>query len=154
MNLEASNDLISQLRQSAIGLLARREYSRQELRQRLGRVEGADSVLEQLLEQLEQQGLQSDRRFTESFIRSRIGRGQGAVRIAQELRHKGITDCLRQELLEACGQDWFELARQVRERRFGGGEPEDRKAWAKQLRFLLYRGFSQDQARYALETGE
>tara|TARA_R110001583_G_scaffold34551_4_gene115912 strand:- start:3039 stop:3530 length:492 start_codon:yes stop_codon:yes gene_type:complete len=149
-----TNDLTHQLRQSALIMLSRREYSRAGLEQRLGRVEGSESLLPALLEQLQQQGLQSDLRYTESLLRSRINRGQGPVRIAQELRHKGLADQLSDEVMSSCEQDWFELARTVRERRFGLEPPQDRQAEAKQWRFLLYRGFTSEQARYAMRARE
>ncbi|MEH6470278.1 MAG: regulatory protein RecX [Halopseudomonas sp.] len=149
-NLVVNSDVIKQMRQSALLLLSRREYSRVELEQRLTKIDGAQPYLTQVLEQLRQQGLQSDLRYAQSLLRSRISRGQGPVRIAQELRHKGVDSALKDEVMVACDQDWFELARSVRERRFGLAAPEDRRAQAKQQRFLLYRGFTQDQLRYAM----
>lgn len=161
------NDLKSVLKQSALGLLSRREHSCHELQQRLQRTaaklqQGSDedesewgaivqSVIALVLDELRQQDYQSDQRFAESLLRSRIGRGQGEVRIAQELRYKGVADELCGRVLEACGQDWFELAFVVLQRRFGGRLPRDRREQAKQQRFLLYRGFTQEQCRYALE---
>ncbi len=144
--------LIGQLQQSALGLLSRREYSRYELRLRLERFDADDAQLEQVLDRLQQLGYQSDQRYAECLLRSRIIRGQGAMRIAQELRHKGVADELGRSVMGGCRQDWFELARLVRERRFGSQPPEDRRHEAKQLRFLLYRGFSQDQCRYAISV--
>jgi regulatory protein len=161
------SDLLKHLKQSALGLLSRREYSRHELEQRLARaalkwsaaagesdaLEGDfGEVIARVLDRLQQQDYQSDRRFAESLLRSRIGRGQGRVRIAQELRHKGVADLLRESVLEGCQQDWFELARSVHQRRFGGRSLADRREQAKQQRFLLYRGFTHGQCRYALEA--
>lgn len=154
VNHTVDKELVAQLRQSALVMLSRREYSRAELEQRLGRQEGAAPLLEEVLERLREQGLQSDERFAESLLRSRISRGQGPLRITQELRNKGVDESIREEVLGGCEQDWFELARSVRERRFGLEPPEDAKMQAKQWRFLVYRGFSQDQTRYALSAAE
>ncbi|MEH6822943.1 MAG: regulatory protein RecX [Motiliproteus sp.] len=149
-----SDELMHQLRQSALMMLSRREYSRAELVQRLGRLEGAERVLTAVLDQLLQQGLQSDLRYAESLLRSRVSRGQGPVRIVQELRHKGVDASISDAVLSGCEQDWFELARTVRQRRFGLDVPEDNRAQAKQWRFLLYRGFTQEQLRYAMSAEE
>lgn len=154
MNDTVNNELIAQLRQSALVMLSRREYSRTELEQRLGRHEGAAPLLAELLERLREQGLQSDERFAESLLRSRISQGKGPLRIAQEWRHKGVAEAIQEALLSGCEQDWFALARSVRERRFGLDIPEDPRMQAKQWRFLVYRGFSQDQTRYALSAVE
>ncbi len=160
-----SSDLKKQLKQSALALLSRREYSFHELQQRLLRIgkKGQDPMAEddgsalvegaidELLREFQRLDYQSDQRFAESLLRSRIGRGQGAIRIAQELRYKGVADDLRSQVLEACEQDWFELASEVLQRRFGSRPPVDRREQAKWQRFLLYRGFTQEQCRYAMD---
>jgi regulatory protein len=152
--LKGASELSHQLRQQALVMLSRREYSRAELAQRLGRHEGAGPLLATLLDRLQEQGLQSDLRFAENLLRSRISRGQGPVRIVQEMRLKGVDEQIQEALLDACEQDWFELARTVRARRFGLALPCNMRAQAKQWRFLTYRGFTQEQLRYAMETSE
>ena len=52
--------------------------------------------------------------------------------------------------LADAGTDWPELARAVREKRFGAGAPADFRERARQARFLQYRGFTADQVRQAL----
>jgi len=47
-------------------------------------------------------------------------------------------------------QDWFELAKQAAEKKFKGVKAKDQKEYAKQVRFLQYRGYSFDQISYAL----
>ena len=86
-------------REHAIDLLARREYGREELR---GRLLAKGHVLEdidQALEVLADQGLQSDRRFAESFLRGRLMRGQGPVKMLAELGQRGIDRALAREAL-------------------------------------------------------
>ncbi|MCP1316121.1 regulatory protein RecX, partial [Halomonas sp. 707D7] len=74
----------------AIQLLARREYSRAELFDRLVKKSFEADDIQTCLDALEEQGLQSDARFAESFVRTRILRGQGVIRIKQELRLRGV----------------------------------------------------------------
>ncbi len=147
-----ANQTRAQLKNSALALLARREHSRRELTDKLSRRAGDGEQLQALLDQLQAQGLQSDERFAESFLRSRIARGQGPLRIQQQLRQKGIDSELLSAALEAEAADWYQLAVQLREKRFGLGLVTDRKAYAKQVRFLLYRGFSQDQVQHAMKA--
>jgi regulatory protein len=127
----------------AIRLLARREYSQQELRSKL--TEKQCSSVEPLLERLLAQGFQSDERFTESFIRYRIGKGQGINKIRYELQLRGIDAILFQPLLnqveQELGIDWIEQAKQQRAKRFGSELPTDFKVKMKQSRFLQGRGF-------------
>lgn len=133
-------------------LLARREYSRAELSQRLCKRFGDIADVELVLTQLQDDNLQSDQRFTEAFLRSRIGRGQGLQRVRLDIRQRGISDSLFAEVLEALEMDWYKLAREVVERKFGVDPAEDPKERARRARFLQYRGFSFDQISYALSA--
>ncbi|CBV43628.1 regulatory protein RecX [Halomonas elongata] len=138
-------------RDDAIRLLARREYARGELRERLAAKGHAAEDVEACLLELEEQGLQSDARFAESFLRSRVARGQGPIKLRAELGRRGIDDDIaRQAFAELASEvDWFELAAEVLARRFTGpGEtPRER---ARRERFLAGRGFDFEQLRHAL----
>lgn len=87
------------------------------------------------------------------FIRSRVSRGQGPVRIAQELRSRGIADKVVREALAGDEHDWTALAREVLARQFKR-PPADLKARARQIRFLEYRGFTAAQIRAALKAAD
>ena len=129
------------IRKKAMDYLARREYGRGELEKKLtGADYDADIVAEEV-GRLAADGLQSDERFAESFIQSRVNQGKGPVRIRQDLKERGLGGAVIDGALEACAADWFELARDVRRRKFGGGIPREFKERARQMRFLQYRGF-------------
>lgn len=148
-----SEDPRADIRNQAFRLLARREYSYREMQQRFERsFEEADVVA--VLDALVADGYQSDRRFCEVFVRSRIAQYQGASRIRYEMRQKGIGDELVAEVIEEEAPDWYEQAREARLRRFPAPDRSDRKLVAKVMRYLLQRGFSMDEARYALEAQE
>lgn len=138
------------IREKVIQLLARREYSVSELTIRLSSKFDPELV-EQVVDALAQQGLQSDHRFADNLVRGRISQGHGPIRIQSELKQKGIASDLIQQVLEENPVDWFELALSTYQRRFGEHHASDLKVRAKQLRFLQYRGFSLDQIRYALD---
>lgn len=138
------------VRRAAMDLLARREYGRRELAGRLAGRGMPGELIEQILDDLARENLQSDARFAEAFVSARIGRGQGPVRIRVELEHKGIDSGLVDEALEASDTDWGTLAGEVRRKRFGSSAPEDFKARARQARFLQYRGFASEHVRRAL----
>lgn len=141
---------LQQLHNQAIALLAGREHSRQELRNKLLRYSDDSALLEQVLEQLQADNLQSDARYADSFVRSRISRGQGPLRIRQELRQRGVEHSLIEQVLQDNEVDWAALALAQRRKRFGREPVSEPKAYARQSRFLAYRGFSHDQVRSAL----
>lgn len=141
-------------RSAAIGLLARREHSTKELRHKLLTKGHEPEDVEQCLAELKAEGLLSDERFAEAYARMRSERGYGPQRIRAELAERGVDESLITLGLEAVERDWFELAAEVRLKRFGPGVPADFKERARQMRFLQYRGFEHSQIRSACDEDE
>jgi regulatory protein len=134
---------------AAVRLLSRREHSSQEVTQKLNRKGFDDALIEQITQDLRDEGLLSDERFAESYTRSRISGGYGPLRIRQELRQRGVSDEIIATTIINDETQWFELARKVREKRFGDEKPKNLKEKLKQQKFLQYRGFSQQYMKYA-----
>jgi regulatory protein len=139
-------------RKKAMDFLARREYGQTELIKKLADKGYDRSVAEQAVNKLTEDGLQSDQRFAEAFVQSRINQGKGPVRIRLDLGQRGVGDAVIELAIEDASANWFELARDVRLRKFGAGKPSDFKAKAKQMRFLQYRGFEQDHIQAAFNS--
>ncbi|MCE9664198.1 recombination regulator RecX [Halomonas sp. M5N1S17] len=130
-------------------LLARREYSRAELAERLA-AKGHDSAaIGGCLDALAEQGLQSDSRFAESFLRSRVARGQGPLKIRGELSRRGIDRATLEAAFAEAETDWFALACESLVRRFDGPGDSPRER-ARRERFLASRGFDFEHLRHAL----
>ncbi len=139
-----TGELIRLLKNKAHRLLARREYSVFELRQKLENL-APSPVCTQILDGLVQQGMQSDTRFAEMLCRSRFNGGKGPVMLRYELNeHKIDPDLIERALAVYQGQ-WAESAAQVRIRKFGEKPPENFEEWAMQARFLQQRGFTSAQ---------
>jgi regulatory protein len=136
------------IRRAAMNLLARREHGRTELVQKLmKRFDSVQDLIEEEVDKLQKDGLQSDSRLAEAFIRARFNRGQGPVKIKAELRGKGVDESIVSAAFASDETDWFQLVSDVAERRFGDTPPFDAKERAKRGRFLLQRGFSTDHIR-------
>lgn len=132
------------IRNVAMNLLARREHSAYELKQKLKfrefDVEGIDAALDSL----RKGQLQSDNRFAESYVNHRVNAGYGPIKIRHELRQKGISDELVDEYLPGSGAQWNRAMEQQRIKKFGKEIPADYSLRMKQARFLQNRGFSPD----------
>ena len=139
-----------EIRKKAMDFLARREYGKAELIRKMADKGYLRRLVEQEVQKLADEGLQSDDRFAEAFVQSRINQGKGPVRIRLDLGQRGISDAVIEMAIEASAEDWHGLAREVRTRKFGADEPADFKAKAKQMRFLQYRGFEQDHVQSAI----
>ncbi len=133
-----------QIRLKAMDFLARREYGQTELIKKLADKGYKRTIVEEEVERLADEGLQSDTRFAEGFVQSRINQGKGPVLIRADLAHRGVDDGIIDEAIESADIDWFELAAAEREKKFGPDQPPNFKEKARQMRFLQYRGFEQD----------
>ncbi len=132
------------VRAKALDLLARREHSTRELRDKL-KSRGFDSdAIDAILAGLAAERLLSDRRFTESYVNCRRNAGVGPLKIRLELQQRGIGAELADEMLAAEDGDWDEMMARQRARRFGEAIPADYREQMKQARFLQNRGFSPD----------
>lgn len=143
------------LRARALQYLARREYSRAELRGKLlphvktGEDFGLHSDsssdssgpvdLDALLDDLTARGWLSDARAATQLLHAKRSRF-GTQRIAHDLRQKGISEELVSAALPALKESELEAARSVWQRKFGT-LPQDAGEKARQMRFLQSRGF-------------
>ena len=133
------------LRAKAIGYLARREHSRAELAAKLMRLGSDRIVIDTLLDVLTAENFLSERRAAQSIVRVRSAR-LGSMRVAGELRARGITGDLAAEMVRDLKGTEAERARALWERKFG--EPAaDLSGRARQMRFLQTRGFALDVIR-------
>lgn len=153
---DQSSPTPAELRLAAMNLLARREHSSRELEEKLlrrfGDVADIRDPLEAALAGLKRDGLQSDERFAEAFVTMRQRQGKGPLRIAQELRLKGIADDLIATCLDSLDEEvWLDLAKAVRAKRFGSQSAESPRERVRQVRFLQYRGFTHEQIRASIE---
>ena len=138
----AEKKVQASIRNKAMDLLARREHSEYELRQKLKSRDYDVDAIDAALQGLKQDHLLSDARFAEAYVNHRFNAGVGPVKIRYELRQKGITDVLADEFLEPLSDRWDQLMMQQRIRKYGESIPADYAERMKQARFLQNRGFS------------
>ena len=128
----------------ALRYLAQREYSRQELEQKLSihARSSTQEALSNVLDKLEQNGFLSAERVVEQIIRTRRSRF-GSQRIVHELKEKGIDEHLIHSVLPSLKETELEAAFKVWQKKFGK-LPETREERGKQMRFMMNRGFSME----------
>lgn len=136
---------IKAARDIAIRLLSRREYSRQEIQQKLQQKGCEQSDIDQVLALLVESGAQSDERFAEHFARFRASKGYGPKRIRMELKEKGVDSSVIELGLELAEVNWYERAAEVYSKKFKGQVADSWEEKSRHSRFLAYRGFSREQ---------
>ena len=129
----------------AVSLLAQREYSRQELTDKLTAAQASPEEVEQALAPLEAKGLVNDARVVETLVNRRSGK-LGASRLRQELQAKGVSAELVAETMAGLKGSELARAQAVWQKKFGqlAATSAERN---KQARFLASRGFSGDVVR-------
>lgn len=139
----------------AVGLLARREHSAQQLHRKLAQRGFDESAIASALEDCRRFNLQSDLRFAEATCRSRIARGYGPVMIKQLLQYEGVAPEIIEQVFDEIHQtiDWVAEASHVWVKKFRAYNPEG-KARQKQWQFLRYRGFSDATVRAVFQVLE
>jgi regulatory protein len=138
---DITNPASSEIKESCIRLLARREHSQKELLNKL-LLKGfdKDDILP-VIEELAGQGWQSDSRYAESYTRHRILKGYGPLFIAYELRKNGVDAVDLEDIVQKSAGSWMDLLEQVYTKKYGHDPLMDRNEWAKRSRFLMQRGF-------------
>ncbi len=144
--IESGSDARSYL----FDLLARRDYPRAQLAQKLTQKGCPPEVAARVLDQFELDGYLSDQRFVESQMRQRFEQGQGRRKIEFELRKKGICTQLIEEVLNAAEVEPKQIALDYYRRRYGEEAAKDLKERAKRMRHMAGRGFGFDEISYAI----
>lgn len=126
---------------AAIGLLARREHSAQELRQKLQKKGLSKDDVAVAVLACQERGYQSDMRFCEQFCRLRIQQGYGPIRIEQELKARGIAAPLIELTVHGHTIDWDNIVLQLIQKKTKGKLLSNLQERLKIKRYLYYRGF-------------
>jgi regulatory protein len=135
------------LRQRALAWLARREHSRAELARKLAAHDEFGEA-EELLSELQREGLLSDSRYAEVLAHARASR-HGSLRLKADLRGKGVGEADAAQALAKARASDLATARAVWAKKFAG-PPGNAAERAKQTRFLAGRGFPLEVIRRVL----
>ncbi len=141
------------------GLLARQEYSRAVLAQKLTqRFQLDDAQIESALDYIQQQGWQSDERCAQRLVSVELSKYRGPKRIYQKAFQKGLDVSLIDQVFQQQPLDWFEIACKSLQRRFNTLDWHDQKQYQRAVRYLMGQGFDSSLiyqvTEQAAKTGE
>ncbi len=140
------------LKGRALRLLSQREHSRAELERKLAPHEQTPGELAKALDELQARDFINDGRTIESVVHRRAGK-LGAARVRQELAAKGLSGEAVVQAMGALRETEFSRAQEVWRKKFGH-PPEDAAEKAKQMRFLITRGFAAEVVRRVVQGGD
>lgn len=145
---------ISTVRHTAVRLLARREHSRAELRDKLLKRKHPSDLIEQVLDQLAERNLQCDVRFAESYTRMRVQRGYGGNKIRAELQTRALSRDIIENALATYEAEWIDNAVSALQKKYSEGvlAQSSVKELAKMQRFLWSRGYNSADISSAIKS--
>ena len=146
----SKSGFVLSLKGRALRLLSSREQSRVELERKLSSHEEEPGQLAAVLDELEAKDFISQARVVESVINRRAAKF-GASRIKRELLGKGLDGEAVHDAVEQLKNSELERLQLVWQRKFGT-PASDAAGQARQMRFLLTRGFSADAVRSVLRS--
>lgn len=148
----------------AVQLLAQRDHSAYELSQKLKlfflnkiqRSDDNDHQFDQLqididdvIQHCIEKNWINDTQFIENYINRRANKGYGQYKIAMELKQRGLSVNLSQNLLQILNIDWVNIASEQLIKKFKKIDVKDIQQKQKGCQFLLNRGFTQSQIKEA-----
>jgi regulatory protein len=139
------------LKGRALRLLSQREHSRAELERKLAPHEEVPGELAKALDELQARDFINDGRAIESVVHRRSGK-LGAARVKQELAAKGLSGEAVAQALADLRETESSRAQEVWRKKFGQA-PQDPQERARQMRFLITRGFSAEVVRRIVQGG-
>ncbi len=128
---------------TALRLLAIREHSRLELKNKLRKRDYTEEEIQSVLCELQEKNLQSNERFAEAYIHSRQQKGFGLNLIKKELQERGVEKELIARFTETLRDKESKRAKLQLKKKFGQMKPADYAEQVRQMRFLQSRGFSE-----------
>lgn len=123
MNYPKESQLTARLRNYALHLIGRRDWAKEEFRQRLVKylgkrkkemTEEKTDLIDNILREMEGMGLLDDRKFASAFVRHSLSfRKRGIAAIKKELRRKGVEEGIIEGILREKGEEEGEIAKSL-----------------------------------------
>ncbi|PHR66052.1 regulatory protein RecX [Pseudidiomarina marina] len=148
--MTAENERL-QAEETLIRLLARREHSARELKQKLKQRGFDHQIIEMVLTKAQENGWQSDRRFAQVWVRACIAKGDGVRKIMARAPQKGLSSELIEDILQTEQPNWNQACYERLIKKFGETPPQDQKQRDKMIRHLMQRGYSFGEIKQALD---
>jgi len=142
--------------EKALSFLERRDRTEREVFGKLSGAGFSDEAVTGTIDRLRENGLVNDADYAERYLNALIAKGRGRLRIAQDMRGKGLEQDLVRNTIEdgLTAEDELKMAEDAARRCLKGlsEEKDIRKKTAKVSRRLASLGFTWDVIGSAIHT--
>jgi regulatory protein len=139
---------------SALKMLARRELSEAQVRQRLIRRGHPPEDVDAAIDRLAREHAIDDGRVADAIVRTQaLGKSRGRARVQREIERAGIAPAVAREALARAADSFDQdaLADAALHRRLHGRAIGDEREFRRLYRYLIAQGFDGERALAALE---
>ena len=140
------NELLKKALAYVLSLVAKREYSVFDIKEKLSAKFGSD-IADSAVEYAVDHKYVSDERYAEMFARYRANNHYGPKKIIYDLKLKHIDESIISNALENCDISFEDKISEYFSSKFDESELADAKYRAKVYRTLIGRGYTNDQVR-------
>ncbi|WP_026973037.1 regulatory protein RecX [Aliagarivorans marinus] len=129
---------------AAMQLLSRRNYSEQQLFQKLLTKDFSDEQAQLACDYAIENGWLNDRIYAEQLVRSQFSKAYGPKRASMYLQSKGIAANLASEIVAEPDWDWYAALEKAFHRKYTASDLKNWQQRSKVSAYLYRRGFASD----------
>lgn len=150
--MQANDDILYAAKVCAVKLMGKMSYTYSGMIKKLCEKGYDCDIAQEAADHYKELGYLDDGEYAKKYIYDAAHlKNYGRERIEYGLRQKGVDGYVIEDAFAELDIDFFELAKQLAEKRFAGKEISGEKERAKFIGFMRRRGFSYEQINYAID---
>lgn len=152
-NFILENVIYNKAKNKAIKYISYQPRTEKEVTEKLKECEYSNDIIFRVIETMKKYNYINDKAYAKNFLTSKLNlKGYGIFKISFDLKQKGISDDIINDIIENTELNENKRALEVLEKKLRGKKISDYKEKQKLYNFLLRRGFSYDVIKEAINN--
>lgn len=152
-NFILENVIYNKAKNKAVKYISYQPRTEKEVTEKLKECEYSDDIIFRVIETMKKYNYINDKEYAKNFLTSKLNlKGYGIFKISFDLKQKGISDDIINDIIENTELNENKRALEVLEKKLRGKKISDYKEKQKLYNFLLRRGFSYDVIKEAINN--
>lgn len=152
-NFILENVIYNKAKNKAVKYISYQSRTEKEVTEKLKECEYSDDIIFRVIETMKKYNYINDKEYAKNFLTSKLNlKGYGIFKISFDLKQKGISDDIINDIIENTELNENKRALEVLEKKLRGKKISDYKEKQKLYNFLLRRGFSYDVIKEAVNN--
>lgn len=152
-NFILENVIYNKAKNKAVKYISYQPRTEKEVTEKLKECEYSNDIIFRVIETMKKYNYINDKEYAKNFLTSKLNlKGYGIFKISFDLKQKGISDDIINDIIENTELNENKRALEVLEKKLRGKKISDYKEKQKLYNFLLRRGFSYDVIKEAINN--